>query len=142
MENFKFSVGNFPFPRFPASFPPETSPLTPAPPLRLDSLDALRAYVEQTLCDREQLVPGAFPFTERVLTRGGRPCGRYFCVHGPRSVKVTAIWETDRNRLLFYDCAGERFQKTLVEATGCKLRAKAESRESRVESQTALSGAA
>jgi hypothetical protein len=90
--------------------------------LRFDSFAALRAYVEQTLCDREQLVPGAFPFTERVLTRGGKPCGRYFCVHGPRSVQVTAIWETDRNRLLFYDCAGHRFHKTRLEVS-CKLQA-------------------
>jgi hypothetical protein len=55
--------------------------------------------------------------TERVLLRGGKPCGIYFCIHGPRATKYTAIWETDRNRILFYDSGGERFQKTqLTEA--------------------------
>ena len=46
--------------------------------------------------------------TERLLTRGDKPCGIFFCLHGPRSVRLTAIWETDRNSLLFYDSAGER----------------------------------
>ena len=55
--------------------------------------------------------------TERVLVRGGKPCGICFCLHGPRSMKFSAIWETDRNRILFYGSRGERFQKTqLVEA--------------------------
>jgi hypothetical protein len=88
----------------------------PATVLCLESLDALRAYVEQTLCESAQLVPGAFPFTERVLTRSGKPCGRYFCIHGPRSVQLTAIWETEAGALLFYNCSGERFQKVLLKA--------------------------
>lgn len=46
--------------------------------------------------------------TERILVRGGNPCGIFFCVHGPRSVKLTAIWETERNTILFYGSAGER----------------------------------
>jgi hypothetical protein len=41
----------------------------------------------------------------------------FFCLHGPRAVKFSAIWETDRNQVLFYDSNGERFQKTqLLEA--------------------------
>ena len=48
------------------------------------------------------------------MTRFNDPCGMYFCVHGPRSVKLTAIWETDNNRVLFYDCAGERFLESPV----------------------------
>jgi len=55
--------------------------------------------------------------TRKILVRGGKPCGIYFCLHGPRGVKFTAIWETDRNCVLFYGCGGERFQKTqLLEA--------------------------
>ncbi|MHA1564418.1 MAG: hypothetical protein ACTSX7_03805 [Alphaproteobacteria bacterium] len=50
--------------------------------------------------------------TERILVRGGKPCGIYFCLHGPRSTKFSAIWETDRNRILFYGSSGERFLKT------------------------------
>ncbi|MGA2620384.1 MAG: hypothetical protein ABSF26_22415 [Thermoguttaceae bacterium] len=55
--------------------------------------------------------------TERILRRGDKPCGVYFCLHGPRATRFSAIWETDRNQILFYGCAGERFQKTqLLEA--------------------------
>lgn len=50
--------------------------------------------------------------TERILLRGGKPCGIYFCLHGPRAVKFSAIWETDGNTVLFYGSSGERFQKT------------------------------
>jgi hypothetical protein len=56
----------------------------------------------------------AFPMTERLLLRGSRVCGIYFCIHGPRSVKLIAIWETERNSILFYDSTGQRFQKTLL----------------------------
>jgi hypothetical protein len=85
--------------------------------IQIHSLKDLRTYVYQTLCDNELLEPGAFPMTERILTRGGRPCGIYFCLHGPRSVKYTAIWETDRNTILFYGSTGERFRRTrLAEA--------------------------
>lgn len=62
--------------------------------------------------------------TERVLVRGGKPCGIYFCLHGPRLLKFTAIWETDRNQVLFYGPRGERFQKTqLIEAPHLELAA-------------------
>ncbi len=50
--------------------------------------------------------------TERILVRGGRPCGILFCLHGPRAVKLTAIWETDRNSVLFYSATGERMQRS------------------------------
>jgi hypothetical protein len=50
--------------------------------------------------------------TERVLLRGDKPCGIQFCLHGPRATKFTAIWETDRNQVLFYGSRGERFLKT------------------------------
>lgn len=49
--------------------------------------------------------------SERVLVRGGQPCGVYFCIHGPRQVKFSAIWETDSNTILFYGSTGERFLK-------------------------------
>ena len=81
------------------------------------SLEELRDYVNETLCDQHQLQIDAFELTERVLRRAGKPCGVFFCLHGPRSVKFTAIWETDRNCILFYGPTGERFLKTqLAEA--------------------------
>ena len=76
------------------------------------SLQELRQLVYQTLCDYERLEPGIFPMTERILVRGGHPCGVYFCLHGPRNVKYTSIWETDRNTILFYNSAGQRFHRT------------------------------
>ena len=86
--------------------------ITPAP--QLQDLDQLRNFVNGTLCNNGQLEVGQFTMTERLLTRFNDPCGMYFCVHGPRSVKLTAIWETDNNRVLFYDCAGERFLESPV----------------------------
>ena len=72
----------------------------------------VRSYINETICDRYQLQLDAFELTERVLLRSGTPCGVYYCLHGPRAVKFTAIWETDYNRILFYGSSGERFQKT------------------------------
>jgi hypothetical protein len=84
---------------------------------QINDMEELREYVNETFCNRYQLQIGAFPMTERVLVRGGKPCGIFFCLHGPRSVKFSAIWETEQNQILFYDSNGERFQKTqLLEA--------------------------
>jgi hypothetical protein len=84
---------------------------------RIESVNDLREYVNTTLCDQYQLQAGAFSMTERVLMRGSKACGIYFCLHGPRATKFTAIWETDRNQVLFYGSRGERFLKTqLLEA--------------------------
>lgn len=86
-------------------------------PLQIDNLNDLRTYVHQTLCDQNELQQGAFQVTERILVRGKRPCGIFFCLHGPRSVKLTAIWETDRNTILFYSSSGERTLKAkLIQA--------------------------
>jgi hypothetical protein len=79
---------------------------------RLQNLENLREYVNKILCQHDQFEFGAFRMTERILVRGNRPCGIFFCLHGPRSVKVTAIWETDRNTILFYSSTGERFHRT------------------------------
>ena len=84
---------------------------------QIHNLADLREYVNQTLCNQYQLRIDAFQLTERVLLRRKQPCGVMFCLHGPRSVKFTAIWETESNRVLFYGSTGERFQKThLTEA--------------------------
>ncbi len=80
--------------------------------LEIQDLDDLRNFVHSTLCDQNQLEKGAFDITERILVRGRRPCGIFFCLHGPRSVKLTAIWETQRNTILFYGSSGERTLKT------------------------------
>lgn len=88
-----------------------------AQPLQIDNLTELRNYVQNTICQQNELQVGAFDITERILVRGRRPCGIFFCLHGPRSVKLTAIWETDRNTVLFYSSSGERVHKIqLVQA--------------------------
>ena len=87
--------------------------------IQITDLSDLRKYVNETLCECEQLEVGAFEVTERILMRGPTPCGIFFCLHGSRSVVTTAIWETDRNTLLFYNSSGDRFLKTQMEAAPC-----------------------
>ena len=85
--------------------------------LQIDNLNELRTYVHNTICQQNELQADAFQITERILVRGRKACGIFFCLHGPRSVKLTAIWETDRNTILFYSSSGERVCKTqLVQA--------------------------
>jgi hypothetical protein len=45
----------------------------------------------------------------------------FFCLHGPRSIKLTAVWETDGNTVLFYGSTGERQHKAQLELSGSKL---------------------
>lgn len=82
-----------------------------SPSQEIANIDQLTHYVKNTLCQHEQLDIHAFSMTHQVLFRAGRPCGVYFCLHGPRAVKFTAIWELERNTVLFYDSNGERFRK-------------------------------
>lgn len=84
---------------------------------QIENVDDLRAFVVETLCEHEQLEPRLFPMTERILHRGGRTCGIEFCLHGPRSVKLTAIWEIERQSVLFYNSAGERFHRAQLADT-------------------------
>ena len=79
--------------------------------LQIRTLDDVRDFVNETFCHHYELQIGAFHMSERILRRAGEPCGIYFCLHGPRAVRFTAIWETDRNQILFYSSTGERFQK-------------------------------
>jgi hypothetical protein len=78
---------------------------------QIESANNLREYVNKTICGHYQLQAGAFNLTERVLLRGDKPCGIYFCLHGPRLAKFTAIWDADSNQVLFYGSRGERFLK-------------------------------
>jgi hypothetical protein len=83
--------------------------------LQAVDLPDLRKQIQKVLCEFNLLEPGAFPFTERVLTKQGEACGIMFCLHGPRSVKLTAIWETVSNSVLFYDSTGQRQGKAEVD---------------------------
>ena len=87
--------------------------------LQFRTLEDLRDFVTQTFCKCFELQNGAFDMTERILRRGGRPCGVQFCLHGPRAVRFTAIWETEHNQILFYGATGERFMKTQLLQAPC-----------------------
>ena len=75
------------------------------------SLDDLREFVHSTLCQRENILEDQFGLTETELIRSGRDCGLHFCLLGPRSVRLEAIWVADRNTIYFYDARGMRFLK-------------------------------
>ncbi len=68
----------------------------------------LRSFIREELCLRNQLVPEAFPISERVVTKRGKPCGIFFCLHGPRSVRLTAIYDFGQACVYFYDSSGQR----------------------------------
>ena len=79
---------------------------------RLQNLQEIRQYISSTLSEIDLLQPDRYHLSEHMLMRNGNPCGLYFCLHGPRSVRLTAIWETDSNTILFYGSSGRRIQKT------------------------------
>ena len=84
--------------------------------LSVNNLHDLRQFVHHTLCEQNELERGAFQITERILVRGENPCGIFFCLHGPRNVRLTAVWESERNTVLFYSSSGERLLKTQLTA--------------------------
>jgi len=77
----------------------------------IHSLEELRDFVHKTLCGRENILEDQFGLTETSLIRNGKDCGLHFCLQGPRSVRLEAIWVADRNTLYFYDARGMRFLK-------------------------------
>jgi hypothetical protein len=83
-------------------------------PLR--TLDDLRDYILETVCEQHHFESASLLLTERLLVRAGRPCGIYFCLSGPRSVRFTAIWETQHNTILFYGATGQRLRKIELRA--------------------------
>ena len=74
-------------------------------------LQQLRAWVHKTLCDRENILQDQFGLTETVVWRSGAACGLQFCLRGPRSIRLEAIWVADRNLVYCYDACGARFLK-------------------------------
>lgn len=84
------------------------------PALKIETIEQLRQFVSRTLCHNNDLEVGIFQMTERVLTRGNRQCGIHFCLHGPRSVKLSAIWENEKNTILFYNAGGARFHRSVL----------------------------
>ena len=78
----------------------------------IETLEELRQFVAATLGRLEMLKSDQFELTHQVLYRSQRPCGVLFCLHGPRTLRLSAIWDTDKNRILFYGSCGRRLQRT------------------------------
>ena len=78
----------------------------------VQSIEELRQYIADTLSQLETLKSDQLELTQQTLYRAGRPCGMYFCLHGPRALRLTAIWETESNSVLFYGSCGRRVQRT------------------------------
>ena len=81
---------------------PTNQPTTPA---------ELHAHVHETLCARENLLADQFRTVAAPLTRGGRPCGCQYTLLGPRSVRLSAVWDAGKNCLFLFDAAGVRVEK-------------------------------
>ncbi|TWU47723.1 hypothetical protein Poly59_45640 [Rubripirellula reticaptiva] len=76
-------------------------------PRKID-FSTLCETIEKRLCELGHLVPNQFQMTQREVVRGGKSVGVYFCVHGPRSVKLTAICDFNKKQVIFYGSDGIR----------------------------------
>lgn len=76
------------------------------------TVEELRSYVAETLGKLESLRSEQFELTQQLLCRGGRSCGVYFQLQGPRALVLSAIWETEQNSILFYGSCGRRVHRT------------------------------
>lgn len=80
-------------------------------PSEIKTLDELRDYIHVALCRKENLLEHHFPMTELELKRSGSRCGYQYILHGPRSVKLSAVWDQASNEILLYDVVGRRFDR-------------------------------
>ena len=85
--------------------------MMPAAPADVRTLDDLRNFIHLALCRKENLLEHHFPMTELQLSRSGQCCGYQFILHGPRSVRLSAVWDQASNEILFYDVVGKRFAR-------------------------------
>lgn len=77
----------------------------------VQSLDDLRRFVHKILCEKENLLSDQFKTTELRLTRQNEICGLQFCLRGPRSVRLAAIWAAEQNAIYLFDAKGNRYSK-------------------------------
>jgi hypothetical protein len=78
----------------------------------LPTLEELKKHVLLKLCEPDRLDPNQTPLLQSVITRRGLPCGLFFQAQGPRLLKSYAVWAGEENRILFYNCNGERMAET------------------------------
>lgn len=87
-----------------------------AGPTDLRTFDDLRRFVHEALCEKENLLSEQFPLSETPLVRGGKLCGLQFSLHGPRDVRLGAVWAAEHNVLYLYDARGNRYDTVKLPA--------------------------
>ncbi len=80
----------------------------------------IRDWVDHTLSLENDLVPGAFPLTEQIINKQGNLCGKLYCLHGPRSVRLVAVHDYASDRVLTYDSQGVRTGDFSVQELLCE----------------------
>ena len=81
--------------------------------VHVPDFDELRGYVREVLC-RQADLDLQTPLIESTLRRRGEPVGIEYLLLAPRSIRLSAVWESQRDRVLFYDQKMTRFQTTPV----------------------------
>jgi hypothetical protein len=81
------------------------------------TLAVVREYVRDELSEQNRFERDAFPMAERIVKRKGNPVGLYFCMYGPRSVRLTAVWDLQKGEIYFYDSLGRRLANQPVPLT-------------------------
>lgn len=74
-----------------------------------DALGVVKDFVHRVLCSRDNLRQDCFDLSHRPLRRGEQLCGWHFCLHGPRQLQLSAIWDLQSRKVWFYGTRGERF---------------------------------
>ena len=92
-------------------YQPSPTGMMPAASADIRTLDDLRNFIHLALCRKENLLEHHFPMSELELKRNGDCCGFQFILHGPRSVKLSAVWDRIGNEVLLYDVVGKRFDR-------------------------------
>jgi hypothetical protein len=68
---------------------------------------ALAQFCYQHLCHLGTFEPGVFRMSERLIRTLGDTTAIYYCLHGPRRVKLTAICDLRGGYARFYGCDGQ-----------------------------------
>jgi len=79
------------------------------------AVEELREHIRQVLCAREDLQPGEYPFVRLPIRRGEQHCGELLIQHGPRLIRLLAVWDPQTGTVHYYDCNGERFRVDRVQ---------------------------
>lgn len=90
---------------------PASCGMMPPAPAEVRTSEDLKNFIHLALCRKENLLENHFPMTELQLRSKGEHCASQFTLHGPRSVKLSAVWDRRLNEVLLYDAVGKRFAR-------------------------------